>query len=74
MLCASAVDAMLKEKGHQDGTLNQRINKAVEDHLLTQEMGDWATMSDSKQMTQDTPTKTQIFPRKKPPSRLTKWR
>jgi hypothetical protein len=42
MLCASAVDAMLKEKGHQEGTLNQRINKAVEDHLLTQEMGDWA--------------------------------
>jgi hypothetical protein len=38
----SAVDAMLKEKGHQEGTLNQRINKSVEDHLLTQEMGDWA--------------------------------
>jgi len=43
MLCASAVEAMLKEKGYEEGTLNQRIDKAVEDHLLTKEMGTWAT-------------------------------
>jgi hypothetical protein len=42
MLCASAVDSMLKEKGYKDGTLYKRIEKAVEDHLLTKEMGEWA--------------------------------
>jgi hypothetical protein len=43
VLCASAVDAMLTEKGYkEEGTLNQRIKKAVEDHLLTDEMGTWA--------------------------------
>lgn len=42
MLCASAVDAMLKEKGYTQGSLYSRINKAIEDHLLTQEMGTWA--------------------------------
>lgn len=42
MCCASAVDAMLKEKGYEKGWLNDRIDKAVADHLLTQEMGDWA--------------------------------
>jgi hypothetical protein len=44
MLCASAVDAMLKEKGYEEGTLNQRIDKAVEDHLLTKEMGTWGDL------------------------------
>lgn len=42
MGAASSVDAMLKEKGYQDGTLNQRIDKAVKDHLLTEDMGQWA--------------------------------
>ena len=42
MLSASSVDAMLKEKGYKDGSLYSRINKAVEDHLITKEMADWA--------------------------------
>jgi hypothetical protein len=42
MLCASAVDAMLKEKGFIEGNLFSRINKAVSDGLLTKEMATWA--------------------------------
>ncbi len=42
MLAASAVDAMLKEKGYVQGTLNDRIDKAAEKHLITQEMARWA--------------------------------
>jgi hypothetical protein len=42
MLCASAVDAMLKEKGFTEGSLYTRINKAVTDGLLTSEMATWA--------------------------------
>jgi hypothetical protein len=42
MLCASAVDSMLKEKGYIDGSLYTRINKAATDHLITQDMADWA--------------------------------
>ena len=42
MLAASSVDAMLKTKGYKDGTLYTRINKAVEDHLITSEMAKWA--------------------------------
>ena len=42
MLCASSVDAMLKEKGYRSGNLYERIDKAVEDHLITKEMGTWA--------------------------------
>lgn len=42
MLSASAVDAMLKEKGYKEGSLSIRIKKAVEDHLLTKEMAAWA--------------------------------
>jgi hypothetical protein len=42
MLCASAVDAMLKEKGLMDGSLYSRINKAVTDGHLTKEMATWA--------------------------------
>lgn len=42
MLCASAVDAMLKLRGYKDGNLYQRINKAAEDHLITTEMAKWA--------------------------------
>ena len=42
MLCASAVDAMLKDKGFKDGTLNHRINKAASDHLITQDIAKWA--------------------------------
>lgn len=42
MLSASAVDAMLKEKGYTNGSLYARINKAVEEHLITAEMAQWA--------------------------------
>jgi hypothetical protein len=42
MLSASSVDAMLKEKGYKNGNLHKRINKAAEDHLITEEMSKWA--------------------------------
>jgi Domain of unknown function (DUF4145) len=42
MLTASAVDAMLKEKGYKDGSLYSRIDKAAEDHTITKEMAAWA--------------------------------
>lgn len=42
MLCASAVDSMLKEKGYNNGTLNARIIQANADGLLTKEMATWA--------------------------------
>ena len=42
MLAASAIDAMLKEKGYKKGKLYPRINKASEDHLITKEMAEWA--------------------------------
>lgn len=42
MLSASSVDAMLQIKGYKDGTLFARIQKAIDDHLITPEMGQWA--------------------------------
>jgi hypothetical protein len=42
MLTASAVDAMLKEKGFKGGTLNSRIDDAAKAHLITAEMAAWA--------------------------------
>lgn len=42
VMAGSAVDAMLKHLGYVDGTLYIRIDKAVQDHKLTKEMGDWA--------------------------------
>lgn len=42
MLTASAVDAMLKDKGYKDGTLNTRIDAAAKAHLITPEMAAWA--------------------------------
>lgn len=42
MLTASAVDAMLKEKGLKDGTLYKRIDAASAQHLITAEMAAWA--------------------------------
>jgi hypothetical protein len=42
MLSASSVDAMLKAKGYKEGSLYKRIERAVEDHLITAEMGKWA--------------------------------
>lgn len=42
MLSASAVDAMLKDKGYKDGVLNTRIKQAAADHLITENMAKWA--------------------------------
>jgi len=42
MLTASAVDAMLKDKGYKDGSLNTRIDAAAKNHLITDEMAAWA--------------------------------
>lgn len=42
MLCASSVDAMLKDKGYNQGNLYSRINSAVSDHLITDNMATWA--------------------------------
>lgn len=42
MLAASSVDVMLKEKDYKDGSLYARIEKAVEDNLITNEMAKWA--------------------------------
>lgn len=42
VMAASAIDAMLKSVGYRTGTLYIRIDKAVEDHVLTSGMGEWA--------------------------------
>jgi hypothetical protein len=42
VMAGSAVDAMLKQLGYSEGNVYDRINKAVEEHKLTQRMGDWA--------------------------------
>lgn len=42
MLAASAVDAMLKEKGYKDGSLYRRINEAAAANLITNDMAIWA--------------------------------
>ncbi len=42
ILVASAVDAMLKDKGFDSGSLYSRIEKAISGHVLTPSMGEWA--------------------------------
>lgn len=42
MVSASAIDAMLKEKGYTEGSLYTRIDKAATDHLITDGMKQWA--------------------------------
>ncbi len=42
VMAGSAVDAMLKELGYKDGSVYDRIKRAVEDHKLTEGMGTWA--------------------------------
>lgn len=42
MLTASAVDAMLKDKGQKEGSLSARIDAAANAHLITAEMAAWA--------------------------------
>lgn len=42
VMAGSAVDAMLKHHNYTDGSLYHRIDKALEDNLLTKGMADWA--------------------------------
>lgn len=42
VMAGSAVDAMLKRHGLVEGSLYSRIDKALEGHILTQGMADWA--------------------------------
>ena len=42
MLAASAIDAMLKHIGYNEGSLYARIDKAKEDTVITDRMADWA--------------------------------
>lgn len=42
MVAGSAVDAMLKTLGYEKGSVYERIEKAVSDHKLTEDMGAWA--------------------------------
>ena len=44
MVCASALDMILQEKGlpKTEGNLNSRIDKAASRHLITEDMAKWA--------------------------------
>lgn len=42
MLTASAIDAMLKDKGLKEGSLSARIDQAQRNNLITPEMAAWA--------------------------------
>jgi hypothetical protein len=42
MVCASSVDAMLKELGYKSGSLYSRIEEAVQRHQITSDMSAWA--------------------------------
>lgn len=42
MLCASSVDALLKEKGLKAGSLYSRIEQAARNGLITKDMAEWA--------------------------------
>lgn len=42
ILSASAVDAMLQEKGLKEGRLYERIHDAVKQHLISDDMAQWA--------------------------------
>jgi hypothetical protein len=42
MLCASSVDAMLKEKNYKQGSLYTRIDQAAKDGVITKDMAEWA--------------------------------
>jgi len=42
MVCASAIDAMLKERGLSKGSLHARIDTAANEHIITTDMANWA--------------------------------
>lgn len=42
MLAAGAIEAMLNLKGYKTGSLYERIDQAVKDHVITPDMASWA--------------------------------
>jgi hypothetical protein len=42
VMAGAAVDAMLKAKKYENGSLYDRIDRALADNVLTQDMADWA--------------------------------
>lgn len=42
MLSASAIDALMKEKGYRNGSLYSRIKRAADEHVITSDMALWA--------------------------------
>jgi hypothetical protein len=42
MLCASSVDAMLKDKNYKQGSLYTRIDQAATDGVITKDIAEWA--------------------------------
>jgi hypothetical protein len=42
VMAAACVDAMLKDRGYTEGSLYSRIDRAVIEHVLTEDMGKWA--------------------------------
>ena len=69
MLAASSVDAMLKEKEYFQESLYSRIKKAVDENLLTSEMGSWANeirldANDQRHADEDEPMPTEQDARK----------
>ncbi len=42
VMSAASIDAMLKLKGYENGSLYSRIDQAASDHLITDEMKEWA--------------------------------
>src|SRR5437899_10098524 len=42
MLCASSVDAMLKDKSYKQDSLYTRIDQAAKDGVITKDMAEWA--------------------------------
>jgi hypothetical protein len=71
MLCASAVDAMLKAKGLVEGSLYSRIDKAAADHAITTTWPSGLTKSASTRMTSDTWTMAPTCPM--PPTPAVVW-
>jgi len=42
LMCAGAIDAMLKHNGLENGSLKERIDKALEQRLIPTALSDWA--------------------------------
>jgi hypothetical protein len=69
MVCASAIDAMLKTKGYKEGSLYSRIDKAAKDHFITDDMAKWAHQvrldaNEQRHADEEPPIPTQIDARR----------